>query len=303
MTGVGGYRGIIGKGISFGGTDGIGTPSSDFDLDPDAEAFILSFNNETSSTMGATQQSALNNRVLRMKGILTDIPHPSKPIWSKIHADYPMCPIDSSSASLDGFKLNLVDPRDLDAAFRISWFNSPPVSTSGITGNNSGYGDTHFNPSTDSTQNSFGLNNKCVTDNTASGQVEMGIRRSTQSLSSVINRFFGGDLTIWASNCDWSDWVSTSTSNNSEGIFHSERTSSNLLTGYQDGVSRGTNTAPSELNVNGNIYVLARNLQGSGAEAPCNGRTYTSFGLHQGLDSDEVENYEYIINQFDIEAR
>ena len=289
----------------FFATPGFLTPASAASYDADALAFIQSFNTETGGTMDIQQQLAINNRVLRLKGLLTDYPNPSaSSIWPSVHADYPMCPINSTSASLSGFKLNLKDPRDLDAAFRITWLNSPTVSVNGISGNGSStYGDTHFNPLINSTQNSFGLNNKCITDNTLSGQVEMGIRRGTVSLSQIANRFFSGDFSVSAANSNWGDWVMNTVGNNSKGIFHAERTGQNLLSSYQDGVLRGTNTNNSELDVNGSIYVLARNQQGVGPDGFTNSRVYTSFGLHEGLTQDQVENYEFIINKFDIEAR
>ena len=120
-------------------------------VDPDAAAFI-----SAAAITGTTQQNALNQLVLDLKG--TGSTTNNTDVWSDLYAIYPMCPIDGSTATLDGFKYNLKDPRDLDAAFRIDWVNTPTAAISGVTGNGSTqHGNTHFNTNTTAILNDYSI--------------------------------------------------------------------------------------------------------------------------------------------------
>lgn len=67
-------------------------------------------------------------------------------LWDKISVLYPMM-----GDSLDTCKYNLKDPRDLDAAFRLTFYNSPTVMGGGVKFNGTTqYADTHYVPSTES---------------------------------------------------------------------------------------------------------------------------------------------------------
>lgn len=94
--------------------------------DADAQAFI-----DAVGTLTTTQEVAINNLVLGLK---------SNGTWSKYKVIYPFI---GSTAS--AHKWNLKDPRDLDAAFRLTFNGTITHDANGITGDGStGYGDTHF---------------------------------------------------------------------------------------------------------------------------------------------------------------
>ncbi len=98
--------------------------------DPDAQAFFTA-----SGLTGATNLTAINNLVVALKGF---------GIWSKMKAIYPI--IGGTSAL---HKWNLKDPRDLDAAFRLTFFGGYNHSSTGMSGNGvNGYGNTFLNPDT-----------------------------------------------------------------------------------------------------------------------------------------------------------
>jgi hypothetical protein len=123
------------------------TPSGD----PDAIAFIAA-----AGITGVTEQAAITQLVSDLKGEGSTTNNTN--VWDNFYALYPMCPIDGSTATLDGFKYNLKDPRDLDAAFRIDWVNAPTAAISGVTGNGSNqYGNTHFNTNTTAILNDFSM--------------------------------------------------------------------------------------------------------------------------------------------------
>jgi hypothetical protein len=99
-------------------------------IDPDAQAFITA-----AGITDATQQQAINTLVVDMKGY---------GIWTKMKAIYPMV-----GGTATTHKYNLKDPRDLDAAFRLSFFGGWTHSSTGALPNGSNaYADTYFNAST-----------------------------------------------------------------------------------------------------------------------------------------------------------
>lgn len=71
-------------------------------VDPDAAAFI-----SAAAITGTTQQEAIKQLVLDLKG--TGSTTNNTDVWSEGVAIYPICPIDGSTATLDGFEYNLRD--------------------------------------------------------------------------------------------------------------------------------------------------------------------------------------------------
>lgn len=125
----------------FWDTQGMRIPDTVTIIDADAQAFITA-----AGISDATQIKAINRLVLDLKG--TKNPNYfTQNIWSKFKAIYPF--VGGTSTT---HKYNLIDPRDLDAAYRLTFTNSPTHNSSGITFNGTdNYADTHFNPSTLST--------------------------------------------------------------------------------------------------------------------------------------------------------
>jgi hypothetical protein len=112
------------------------TPSSSQVYDPDALAFFVAVEGG-GDTLTSTEKSAVNTLVLNLK---------SDSLWNSLDCFYPFVGGTSSSS-----KWNLMDPRDLDVAYRITWTGGMSFSSSGILGNglNSG-GNTYLNPQTES---------------------------------------------------------------------------------------------------------------------------------------------------------
>lgn len=95
-------------------------------LDPDAQAFITA-----ASITDPTQQSAVNQLVIDLKGYS---------LWTKMKAVYPFV-----GGSASAHKWNLKDPRDLDVAFRLSFFGGWTHSTNGAQPNGTnGYAETYI---------------------------------------------------------------------------------------------------------------------------------------------------------------
>jgi len=106
----------------FGFNNGLG-------LDSDAQAFIAA-----AGISNPTEISAVNQLVLDLKN--------NNNLWNDMHAIYPMVGGTATSC-----KFNLKDPRDLDAAFRITFSGGWTFSSNGAqpNGTNSS-GNTYYNP-------------------------------------------------------------------------------------------------------------------------------------------------------------
>lgn len=96
-------------------------------IDPDAQAFLTA-----AGIIDATITNAINNLVVGLKGAS---------LWTKMKAIYPFV-----GGTATTHKFNLKDPRDLDVAYRLTFFGGLTHSINGVEGNGTnGYGDTHLN--------------------------------------------------------------------------------------------------------------------------------------------------------------
>lgn len=99
-------------------------------FDPDAIAFL-----SVTGLTDAINSYAINNLVTDMK---------LNGIWNKMYAVYPFAGTTSTTQ-----KWNLKDPRDLDAAYRLSFVGGITHSINGMQPNGTnGYANTFFNPAT-----------------------------------------------------------------------------------------------------------------------------------------------------------
>ena len=124
----------------------------------------------------STIETALCNLVEGMK---------SDGIWTKMKAIYPFV-----GGTADTHKYNLKDPRDLDAAFRITWAGGVTHASTGVKGNGtSGYGDTKWAASVhlgNGTGVSFGYYSRNV--QTVGGDYMMGAAAAAGSNTWIIER-------------------------------------------------------------------------------------------------------------------
>ena len=195
-----------------------------------------------------TQKTAINQLVLDLK---------NAGIWTKMTAVYPFI-----GGNAFAHKFNLKDPRDLDAAFRISWTGSVTHNSNGITGNASNaFGNTNINPSASLIYNSTHLSyyeRTVVGTNRA-----MGSQNGTDEL---ILCNIGGMLgRMYSSNSQ------VSTPANGTGSLIISRTNSNTMKGYYNSnliVSSSSTTSGSLPPFP--IYVLGFDNSGSVTAASSN---------------------------------
>lgn len=155
-------------------------------------------------------------------------------------------------------KYNLKDPRDLDAALRITFVNSPTFSSNGVDWNGTTqYGDPHFNPSFLTTTTSL-LYYSRENANTGTDQVDFGGRNGGNSnwLSAYysgtgLNKSFGQNGVN----------LLTGNASSSAACFEVTKTGTTAAF-YRDGVSLATTTDATAA-INALMYLGAYNNNGS----------------------------------------
>jgi len=185
--------------------------SSDFPSnDPDAQKFI-----DSSGITGTTEQLAINNFVQQLK---------DSSLWAKFLAIYPMV-----GGSEHTTKLNLKDPRNSDAAYRLTFYGSPVYASTGIFFPGvADYADTHL------ADNAIGAcTDACIsyysrTQNTISGY-DMGCTDGAVPYN---------ELSVYSNSADKSEWFGFSEDRLSPattGLFMLSSSIANV-TRYRNGI-------------------------------------------------------------------
>jgi hypothetical protein len=205
-------------------------------------------------------------------------------IWTKSHAIYPF--IGGTAAT---HKFNLKDPRDLDAAFRLTFFGGWTHSATGAQPNGTnGYADTFYNPSVDMTLNDGSLSFYSRTEIAKSFDTGLCANYGGYVIqcSPNINGFGLGFLSCIGG----SDPSSINVANpDARGFYIASRTSSTSLKAYKNASISGTNTnaGPHTL-PNGDLWIAANQATG-GVNFSILECAFASVG--DGLTDSEVSSY------------
>jgi hypothetical protein len=215
--------------------------SSSFDAD--AQAFITAAN-----ITDLTQQSAITNFVI---GLKTD------GLWTNLKAIYPFVGGNATS-----HKYNLKDPRDLDAAFRLSFVGGWTHTSGGAQPNGTnGYADTFLTPSGNLLQNSTHLSVYSRTN--SNNGVDIGVNIPNGLY--IISRYTAG---FYRANNSLESNVGLTAPTTSLGLFLNNRIISTEMSFWQNGVKQTDNTSPAR-NSTGlssyKIYIGAYNVNGTTA--------------------------------------
>ncbi len=245
------------------------TPSAGYDAD--AQAFFTA-----AAITNATQKTAVNDLVVALKGY---------GVWANVLALYPMV-----GGSASSHKYNLKDPRDLDAAFRLSFVGGWTHDSNGATGDGStGYADTFFNPYAVHGA-STNVDNKHLSyysRTAAATQCLMG-KQSSVSSDRLIPSLYG--------NTDWSA-LSFHNTNNSyspsdyKKFFLINRNNTSDFKNYVNGAEAFTTAQSALAHPNNTIYINAlanTDFQVANYHSPSN-CALASIGL--GLSPTQVANY------------
>jgi len=195
--------------------------------DTDAQSFI----NAASITDG-TQIRAIDTLVTSLK---------SAGIWTKMKAIYPFV-----GGSATSHKFNLKDPRDLDAAYRLTFSGGMTHSSTGVLfGGVNGYANTKFIMNQVYTSSVTNIHVSYYSRTNSTSDIMIGMQDDSVGQGSQIYLSDSGtSQTYSALNTD-NNWVRSNNSSPSVGFYLVSRTSMNLLKGYKNGVSVGSNTTTS----------------------------------------------------------
>lgn len=243
------------------------TPKSYFSLaaanDADAQAFI-----DAAGITDATQKSAVNQLVLDLK---------SANIWTKMKAIYPIL-----GGSASSHKWNLKDPRDLDAAFRLTFATGWTHSSTGMTPTNS-YANTFLNPTAQlfgQNEGSYGLYSR--TSRVANNGLQHGTFETGKYCLLII--YGTGNL---INNFHNSTTLTSIANTNSLGFFQMSRTTS-TNTFHSKNATVTTVSLTSTGTPNVNFYFGARNNSGTGVDSYDNIELAFMYIAKDGLTSAEL---------------
>jgi len=243
-------------------------------LDPDAQAFLTA-----TGISDPTIESAINTLVVDLK---------SNSLWSKFSAIYPM--VGGTSTT---HKYNLVDPRDLDAAFRLTFTGTVNHASTGIT-SGGGYARTHLVPNT-----TLGLDNTHIaayvrTNPGTNDHVEMGIQGGTDGLF-IAPYYASGLQNFRAVN---SSQIGPSTLGTTIPAFYqANRISSTTSKQYRNGSILNTDAASSGTLSARDIWLLCYHGTG-GSPTFITDRENAFASIGEGMTDGEASTYYSIVQAF-----
>lgn len=206
--------------------------------DNDAAAFLLA-----AGIVDSRQQRAIFEltRLLKQYGL-----------WSKMKAIYPFV-----GGTATSHKWNLKDPRDADAAFRLTFSGGWTHSSTGADPNGTtAYADTFLTPSStllqDSTHISF-----YSRENSTGTEVEMGVSNSTTQANRLFIEINTSGTTYISVNDTFSTTFVSFADTDARGYYIGTRISSNLKTAFRNNIVKGTSSAASDGLANWSVYIGA----------------------------------------------
>jgi hypothetical protein len=238
--------------------------------DPDAQAFITA-----AAITDPTQQAAINTLVVDLKGYN---------IWTKMKAVYPI--VGGTAAT---HKWNLKDPRDLDAAFRLTFATGWTHSSTGMTPNGtSAFADTFLNAQTVvNTTNHLSYYSRTLT---VGSQVEIGVYDGSSIYYQIraASNYYAGST----------GGGTFTTTTDARGFWLGTKRSSNDRELYFNGASQNTITVNDTNNLpNGTIYLGARKVLPNSVDFYSNKQcAFASIG--DGLTDTEAANYYTAVQAF-----
>jgi hypothetical protein len=250
--------------------------------DADAQAFITA-----AAITDNTQKNAINNLVINLK---------AAGIWSKMKAVYPFVGGTASS-----HKWNLKDPRDLDAAFRLTFTGGWIHASTGAKPNGTNaYADTFLTPSVSLSQNSTHVSYYTRT-NSNNTEVEIGSSTANNAADNkIVLEIRTSGVSYYNVNAQ-ATYISHVDSD-SRSLYIANRTASNVTNGWKNGTSLATGTVPSTGLSTAKIYLGAFNQNITTAFYSVKECSFASIG--DGLLDNEaivlnqiVEGYQYELSR------
>jgi hypothetical protein len=250
-------------------------------IDPDAQAFITA-----AGITDSTQQSAIITLVSDLK---------TYGIWTKFKAIYPIVGGTASS-----HKFNLKDPRDLDAAFRLTFSSGWTHSANGMTPNGTtSYADTFLIPNTSMVVNSAHLSYYSRTDSAILNEVPMGVSLNLggNGVNLVIRR--NSNVNSFRATSGIFSGVVDSTSTDSRGLTTGSITSSSSRKIYKNGTLLNTNSSTiTQVRSTGKIFIGAVNITDLGGATLFTNKECAFASIGDGLTDTESANLYTAVQAF-----
>lgn len=269
---ISGLNNGLAEGLTNGLTNGLFVNEYPFDID--ANKFLLAAN--------------INNIIIKNRINKLVIYLKAAGIWNKMKAIYPFV-----GGTATTHKFNLKDSRDLDAAFRLQFFGGGTHSENGYqpNGTNS-WANTYFTPSL----NGMILNSAHISyysrTNTSSYMVEMGNYDNVTNSSTLLLLRDVNTASIRMNNLT----VISYTNTDSLGLHISNRTASNVITGWKNGIKRITSTIAST-SLPANVIYIGAFRDGIGTNYYSSKQcAFASIG--DGLSDAEAINFYNIVQDF-----
>ena len=259
----------------------IGAPA----IDPDAQAFITA-----AGITNQTQKDAIDVFVKALK---------SDSLWTKAPAIYPMV-----GGTATAHKFNLKDPRDLDAAFRLTFTGGWTHAVTGAFPNGTnGYADTHLTPFANLSLNNLGMSYYSRTDTPGDSDSnfpsEMGILDNVR-LELLIYRSYKGIHNSCVSGIANSSTsgAATSVQTDSLGFFTASRTLATQNKIYKNGALLNTNTDDWGVTVLSNINIYVGAINNQDTAGGFTDRECAMAIVHDGLTDMEAANLNTRVQAF-----
>jgi len=198
-------------------------------LDPDAQAFITA-----AGLTDTTQKGAINTLVVDLKGY---------GLWTKLQAIYPFV-----GGTATTHKFNLKDPRDLDAAFRLTEVGTITHSSNGVVFTTAAFYYTNFNMVVDSIINDFHYS--IYNRNNIADAYSFHVPTSGMQFFSRISNLLLSDMY----NTSGTPRVLFSNSN-SIGWYSASRIASNSHSIYRNGVLKANSTVSGGFLATSNVQI------------------------------------------------
>ncbi len=237
--------------------------------DVNAQIFI-----DSSGITDPSQKTAISNFCVQLK---------DSSLWTKFIAIYPMV-----GGSANTTKWNLKDPRDLDAAYRLTFYGSPVFAPTGILFPSvNEFADTHLPDSAISPTTDASISYYSRTQNTISGY-DMGC---TDGLTPY------NELSIYSDAADNSEWFGFSQqifSPNTTGLFMLSSSVSDV-TRYRNGTIISTKgVPPSTIYTNLTFFLGKSRISSHSGQKECGLAT-----IGKGLNDAQSQTFYNIVQNFE----
>ena len=240
-------------------------------IDADAQSFFTA-----SGITDLTQKNAVNQLVLDLK---------SANIWTKMKALYPVVGGTSTAHSY-----NLKNTAQYQLSFSSGWTHS----STGMLPNGAAYANTNFNPQTVGiTKTNFGVSVYSRTNSIENSSL-IGLISTSPSYIEIRPRATSAIdvLAMYDDSYAYGNYLTTST-----GLLTAQR-SGTTQKFYQNNTEKYQRTSFSATaDLNGNIYVGARNFLGSGVDSYST-RQIPFVAFHDFFDATEMSNYYSAVQAF-----